>query len=445
MLEEVPSHAAAESRESPSSATAVRSGIGQHCSKRNSWEAESDDLAELPTLSNIVTIEKRKEMGKLSPTPDGTGRLVRDGIEEHKLNGARQGRSNLGKPSPTHASPCGSEVIPNENIEQGKDRLCLAHERGSTKGALGVRLSLTSEGSARLLQDNESSPSPPRPKTLPPLPLSTRSLRRSFSATGLDRHTHDSAKSPNGMRDRLPIGHSRDSRAWEFWCDSDARNQLSVKAELEHTGSAAGAISLLRSSGRAALAPINGLAESAQGSSSRKRIKSNPRRNPVPALGKSQSSVGRLQGSQDPPFQLYEDDRPHGTALAESTSCAPWPSGESDKENQDPRGDEAGQLGFPSKESLDETNKSPQRMQGKQASFKSGNRRERALTASKQHSGLPLAGGRRKATAADPDEENEMRRFMTDGRRVREEGCGAEEEDLDCVQGLLSLSQGNWK
>lgn len=110
----------------------------------------------------------------------------------------------------------------------------------------------------------ETTPSPPRSQPLAPTPFATRqTLRRSYSAAGLQQF--DGCGQSNGSQrsgeerssvgsfttrnllGRQPSGRSRDSRAWEFWCDSDARNGLVRQAEAETTGSAADAISLIRS------------------------------------------------------------------------------------------------------------------------------------------------------------------------------------------------------
>ena len=44
----------------------------------------------------------------------------------------------------------------------------------------------------------------------------------------------------------------------------------------------------------------------------------------------------------------------------------------------------------------------------------------------------------------DPEDDPEIAEFMGASRK-RSDGTNASGEDLDCVQGLLSLSQGNWR
>ncbi|KAL8869776.1 MAG: hypothetical protein Q9174_004016 [Haloplaca sp. 1 TL-2023] len=108
-----------------------------------------------------------------------------------------------------------------------------------------LRLSTSLEGSACI--KTASSPSPPRPASLEHVrrPRVPQLLQRSQSA--IVPPTFSVQRPPP------PIGRSRDSRTWEFYCDSDARDELTKQAEREQSGSAAGAIGLLRSKSKTSL------------------------------------------------------------------------------------------------------------------------------------------------------------------------------------------------
>ncbi|KAL8963979.1 MAG: hypothetical protein Q9183_004798, partial [Haloplaca sp. 2 TL-2023] len=108
-----------------------------------------------------------------------------------------------------------------------------------------LRLSTSLEGSACV--KTASSPSPPRPTSAEHIrvPRAPHSLQRSQSAIVPPTYSI--------LRPPPPIGRSRDSRTWEFYCDSDARDELTKQAEREQSGSAVGAIGLLRSKSKSSL------------------------------------------------------------------------------------------------------------------------------------------------------------------------------------------------
>lgn len=208
---------------------------------------------------------------------------------------------------------------------------------------------------------------------------------------------------------RIPSGRSRNARTWEFCCDTDARDELTTQAENESSGSAVAAISLLRSTS------TNNLK-----SNGSKRNAPAPKLESVlhckkPKLGRASSSLARLQGSDK-------------TLLGS-------PSGDSDKENWLPR-DGSGNsqrrnLALPR----------PQKQ-----------KRRRALEESK--TGLaPVLGDHKMTNGKSATTEVEIFEDQTKGpevdrevdRFMRGEVSPSKKGDLDCIQGLLSLSQGTWR
>ena len=253
-----------------------------------------------------------------------------------------------------------------------------------------VRLSMTSEGGAMVTTKDASSPSPPRPQQV--LLLTTSISRQPMpSLAGL---TALSSQSPKELAPRTSTGHSRDSRAWEFWCDKDARVELEKKAEKDASGSAADAIGLLRSaSGRKVLQPISAKRNlfPPKHQPSRKRSKLEQH---MP-LERSNTSRARLQASVHDDFA-----GPHNVhaslKLSRSAASAYIPGNDSDKENWSP-------LSTATSDELDAPRRS-------------------------------LAG-------RDPEADPELASFM----RGSKSAAVSATEDMDCVQGLLSLSQGNWR
>lgn len=257
-----------------------------------------------------------------------------------------------------------------------------------------VRLSMNAEGNAEVTTKDASSPSPPRPQQAVVLP---EVATRSDHGIGLPPIT--------GLKQSLG-GRSRDSRSWEFWCDRESRSELEIAAKKDASGSAAGAIGLLRTaSGRSILGSLppkrNG---GLQGHSGHvKRLKHDHNRRP---LQRSSTSYGRLQCRG-------EQTAPAAPTLKATKSAKTMivGSSDSDKENRSPGGES-------DSFSLDDSVQ--------------GHRRQ-----------APRTSDRTTQDAEnDPEADAELAAFMRGGRK---ESKASGDDDLDCIQGLLSLSQGNWR
>lgn len=152
-----------------------------------------------------------------------------------------------------------------------------------------IRLSLSLDGKARVVTGPDDPPSPPRlwssqgSNVLEKRPGG--GLQRSWSAV-------EPNEMPSAPR-RSMIGRSRDTRAWEFYCDSEASNALTEQAELEKSGSAIGPIGLIRS-GTSSKAMRPNLTN--------RNVQSGPKQNSEgrllatkPKLSRANSSLARLQ------------------------------------------------------------------------------------------------------------------------------------------------------
>ncbi|KAK1848201.1 homeobox transcription factor [Colletotrichum chrysophilum] len=306
-----------------------------------------------------------------------------------------------------------------------------------------VRLSLSLEGKAELVS-NESSPPRLQPtglfSDLPSLPrVKPRSLQRSHSAL-------PSVTLPpiSALTDTLPPtlsrGRSRDAHAWELCCDADTRDELTAQAENESNGSAVAAISLLRST--------SGILQNnnSKRNSPASRPTPRPQQPKKPKLCRTSSSVARMQTSlvdADGPTDEKEPARVKVNMLVS-------PSGDSDKENWLPdeegnarRISPAGELGAPLPTTA--ANKPNARRTGRILQdhpgpvIFSGSRARTMPAMGRRDSGkdMSIFEDDEGLSAQKPADEVEI--FM------RGEVSPSKKGDMDCIAGLLSLSQGNWR
>ncbi|KAI7355581.1 hypothetical protein KC354_g10728 [Hortaea werneckii] len=302
------------------------------------------------------------------------------------------------------------------------------------KTASTVRLSMSFDGNATVTTKNGEEPSPPRSQQVMLPPTSATPLPApQFSSSPAQR---DPPSATRNSLQRSASGRSRDSRAWEFWCDKDARSELEDKAEKDASGSAADAIGLLRSaSGRSVLGNLpakrNSLLSRTQ--SEIKRHKPNSKR---PTLQRSNTSNGRLQAEHTSTNARSEKPR---TKLKQSESAISIsiPGNESDKENWSPERDH-----------VPSSQPASQPVAGSDSSSRRtvlGEKRNAANTFRPGESGVTSTkrkAARLEGDSNDPEKDVELAAFM---HRQRKSNSTSSEDDLDCVQGLLSLSQGNWR
>jgi hypothetical protein len=274
-----------------------------------------------------------------------------------------------------------------------------------------LRLSLTDDGQAKIVDRGVSSPKKPLRDAASS--RANKGLRRSLSVAGLDdQHTTQSSAARKVPR---VSGRSRDSRTWEFWCDSDARNSLIERAEQENSGSAAEAIGMIRAKTNRALktntnkmnSPILGHATTA-----------GPTKRARPPLKKSLTHVGTMSSEHKKSTTKKIDDEEDFEYLNE----------ESDKENYDPDARPTAKSG--------PFIRTPSKVLGENDSVKSQSNSLGALMARERQA--KDKGARSKVRV-----DLEVSSFMSSNRPTGS-GSSPREEDLDCIQGLLSLSQGNW-
>lgn len=300
-----------------------------------------------------------------------------------------------------------------------------------------VRLSLSLEGKAELVS-NLNSPTravPPRPSsTLPGLPQMRRGgLQRSHSALPSITLPPISALT-SSLPPRLVRGRSRDVHAWESCADSETRDELTAQAENESNGSAIAAISLLRSSSgllQPSTAKRNAPVSKPQQARQAKKAK----------FGRTSSTYARLENVG------AELEKPPRENLSGKVKVAMLVSPtDSDKENWSP--DEDGNAhdnprrrplpaGPPSKS---QNARRPGRaLQEKKRPALLGNRANTAPSRSSGASKGAIEIFEDTGKKAPVSRNDEVERFM------RGEVSPSKKGDMDCVAGLLSLSQGAWR
>lgn len=293
-------------------------------------------------------------------------------------------------------------------------------------GSSYLRLSMTEDGTAQVIDRAAPSPNPPRTANLGTRPTC---LRRSHSVAGLSDKLRDAEadldRAAKVRRTSGPLGRSMDSRAWEFWCDAGARNALASKAEMETSGNAASAISIMRAntarSGAALQINVNRrnvpMVSQSFGSVAQKGGKKG--RQP---LARASTSYGRLQSRTGE----RKGDSGGRLVKGKSKEGEEWeaPNTDSDKENWEPE-----DVINPRRPHVYEPKwRGSRKMLGENMNVMSESSSLGAL--------MGRAGGKR----AEVDEE--VKRFMGKEASV---GTTSSGEDMDCVQSLLSLSQGNWR
>ena len=369
--------------------------------------------------------QPRQDSADLLMTSQSSGRYITSSQESAILqsDGVR------------HSQPSFDELNTQEEVLPSIQHL---HRNSSS-----VRLSLSLDGKAKVVLGTGTTPSPPR-KQLAPLsrPRLPNTLQRSKSL--LEPKTQTSAdlvtSLPAWPRHRAP-GRSRDARTWEFYCDSDARNALTLQAEQDQKGSALGILGLIRSesANSKALAPSSkkhNVLLNRHDSAKRKATASLGFHKPK--LARTTSSVARMQSTngnmQQKISQTGDKDSKPGSWIALYRDA----SGDSDKENWVP-GTQRSNIRQRQPQSQS-SSMGPRAVLGENTSVVS----HATDFGSVHNQSNNVARRRHKKRIGAQNKENvevdeEVSKFMGGSILPRRE------EDLDCVQGLLSLSQGAWR
>ena len=295
-----------------------------------------------------------------------------------------------------------------------------------------VRLSTSLDGKASVILKGDTPSPPSKPQLKGSAPRSV--LQRSKSLLSED-------SLPHNRQPILPMlrthGRSRDARTWEFYCDSDVRESLTKTADHGQRGSAAGPIQLIRS-GSASRQPL-GLTTSKQ-NGHLQRLGSSKRKNEgiektKPKLARTTSSFARMQHSEGVSLEKsqYRDGK-----SSTQPSLSKEPSGDSDKENWEPGTQRT--YSRPKPTAAHQLGRSNRRVLQDNASVPS---HSTSLGALMEQERLQSMRDRKRSTSS-----KELELGLEGDRESVISGKGSgferEEDELDAVQNLLSLSQGAW-
>ncbi|KAM0667620.1 hypothetical protein ACQRIU_003485 [Beauveria bassiana] len=307
------------------------------------------------------------------------------------------------------------------------------HNASQRQSQTNVRLSLSLEGKAELV-DSASSPTRPSPQknsSEPDFSSRPRGLKRSYSALPAVTLPPISTLT-SFLPPRLARGRSRDVQAWQSCADAETRDELTTHAEHESNGSAVAAISLLRST--------SGVLQSSN--SKRNTPVTTPRDGHFAKkakFGRTISSVARLEHTgkeNEEPFSK-NNGKVKVSLLASPT--------DSDKENWSP--DEDGNA-------ADVGSRRPVPPPPASTKAKNPRRVGRSILQSRSPGKLgsrvntgPSSRPRGMKDSVDifEDEATRVSRDADVEKFMRGDVSPSKKPDMDCVAGLLSLSQGAWR
>jgi len=282
------------------------------------------------------------------------------------------------------------------------------------KSRNALRIAMSSDGEAVIRAENEPSPSKNRVAMLSVRRTRTSGLRRSSSAIF-------PATPRTGMteKDRV-FGRSRDPRNWESFFDTDARSALSTPTSSQTQTAPNSSPGLFQSRSQRSLSRTMSARHSLTS------VHADSARTPISQsmgekrrkLSRTVSSLGRLETERNKPSNL-----PSKLSKSNKPDLELDP-GDSDKENWVP--------GTRSSQVRRRTTSHAPRQVLRDANT---NRRVSAIGNGKRNRPYPTGTQGKVPTELSAD----VSAFMSSGTG------GSQEDDLDCVQGLLSLSQGAWR
>lgn len=286
------------------------------------------------------------------------------------------------------------------------------------KGRNSLRISMSADGKAVIRANGEPSPSKNRISMFSARKPRAGGLRRSTSAVVL-------GTPPSSLEKERSFGRSRDPRNWESFFDTDARSALSTPFSSQSTPNSAA----LRSSGQRSLtrtlsARHNSLLtppSEHQGTPISQAMREKRRK-----LSRTVSSLGRLETGrkalgEKPPSTLKNSKTPKDDLDIED--------GDSDKENW-----------IPGTRVSQSRRRTVSHQVQRPALTDSNGRGNGANTKAQGRSRLPQPSHRKGGnTKSLSGLGTDVTAFMAG------ENTASQEEDLDCIQGLLSLSQGAWR
>ena len=411
---------------------------------------ETPPIISSKPLEHVESVIVSTEGTELSQSPFSVSRqdCLRSDLIEAENKTTRQTlqtntvQENQGKSVKDHSDKR-SETSHSKCTPRSGSDASVPSSRSLQRTSSSVRLSMSLDGKAQVVLENGTTPSPPRLQGGAPIfgPRHPNALRRSQSDYRPAGVPFDIASdSAMSWPSRTVPGRSRDARTWEFYCDSDTRNALTIQAEEEQKGSAEMAIGLVRSSSSkiSRSSSEKRITHANTGKEQAKRKKVAAQSSQKPKLPRTASSVARLQTiSPNLPAETLSV-KTSGLKSSPQRTHYNDPSGDSDKENWEPgtqissvhRRSAVGSPIRTSRAVLGENSSIPSH------STSLGALMNRQNVTPRRHDKANQRKGKAKESV---EVDEEVATFMGESSLPREE------EDLDCVQNLLSLSQGAWR
>ncbi|EAW09786.1 homeobox domain-containing protein [Aspergillus clavatus NRRL 1] len=296
------------------------------------------------------------------------------------------------------------------------------------KGRNSLRIAMSSDGKAVIRGEDEPSPSKGRISMFSAKSARFTGLRRSSSAVVLGTPRTSS------MEKDKTFGRSRDPRNWESFFDTDARSALSTPMSSQSAPNSGSPGSFLAQGQRSLTRSLSGRHGNHMPSTPGDYLNT-----PVPQraaekrrkLSRTVSSLGRLESAQS-----YLNRTPSNTnkssKLMKDNEELDFGCGDSDKENWIP----GTRVSHVRRRAA--SHHQSQRPALREASGRDG-KISRTLSSSGRRPRISQQTSHRKSVKSMPELDADVSAFMAGG------GGASQEEDLDCVQGLLSLSQGAWR
>lgn len=292
------------------------------------------------------------------------------------------------------------------------------------KGRNALRIAMSSDGKAVIRADGEPSPSKNRISMFSARKPRIAGLRRSNSAAAFS--------TPRGgsIETEKLFGRSRDPRNWESFFDTDARSALSTPTSSQSAPNA-GSPALFRARGQ------RSLTRSMSARHNNALNASEYLNTPVPKptgdkrrkISRTVSSLGRLETGR----ATLGDKLSNSKTMSTKDDDLELQWGDSDKENW-----------IPGTRTSHVRRRTASHHHSRRSILREANSRDgkanRDLASGGRYS--RVSQHQRVSGVIDkdvPEMDAEVSAFMNGG------GGASQEEDLDCIQGLLSLSQGAWR
>ncbi|KAL4778204.1 hypothetical protein BJX76DRAFT_153071 [Aspergillus varians] len=392
--------------------------------------------SEIPESSQQVTGDTPAELDAMQNPDDALRNELLQTSAKRKRSGSDLG-GTIPAESATPGVPSTPKSPPSLRISLSFDGEAMVRQEGEftpspPKEGNSLRISMSADGKAVIRANGEPSPSKNRISMFSARKPRLTGLRRSNSAVVLGTPR-------SSLENERSFGRSRDPRNWESFFDTDARSALSTPFSTQSTPNP---VSSLRPNGHRSLtrslsarntslltptsAPTSTHTYENQSTPITQAMREKRRK-----LSRTVSSLGRLESGRkalgDKPLPTLKNSK------TPEDGDLDLDGGDSDKENWVP--------GTRVSHSRRRTVSHSQRPILRDSNGRDGRPHNKAQSAGRSR--LPQSSSHRKTSGGNP---KSLSGLGTDvSSYIAGGNTASQEEDLDCIQGLLSLSQGAWR